>query len=230
MGSCLAATSGARHTSTATRESRASSVRQRGSPRPWGCGRTPTRRSSVCSPRPDCTSARHSPSTATTWTCVPASWPCGARSSGSPASCLSTTPRRALRRDAHLLVPRPACPFLLPERGIRVTQCSARYNFAVVSRAVGLRPPTHGGRHRRGPRMHDMRHRLAARTMVRWYREDATWSVSSPSSPGKIQRSALRDPYREGRTQNLNPNCTGHGRLHGGTSRIHREFVRAIGK
>jgi integrase len=83
--------------------------------------------------------------------------------------------RGALRRYAQkrdLLLPRPACPaFLLSERGIRVTQCSARYNFAVVSRAVGLRPPTRAGRLGLGPRLHDMRHRLAARTMVRWYRE-----------------------------------------------------------
>ena len=82
---------------------------------------------------------------------------------------------RALRRYAEqrdLLLPRPASPaFLLSERGIRVNQCSARYNFAVVSRAVGLRPAVSGNRHGRGPRLHDMRHRLAAMTLVRWYRE-----------------------------------------------------------
>lgn len=77
--------------------------------------------------------------------------------------------RYVRRRD--LLLPRPTSPaFLLSERGTRVTQCSARYNFAVVSRAVGLRAPTSGGRHGHGPRLHDMRHRLAARTLVRWYR------------------------------------------------------------
>ncbi len=83
--------------------------------------------------------------------------------------------RRALRRYAQerdLLLPRPASPaFLLSERSTRIPQCSARYNFAVVSRAVGLRPPTRGNRHGRGPRLHDMRHRLAARVLVRWYRE-----------------------------------------------------------
>lgn len=82
---------------------------------------------------------------------------------------------RALQRYARLrdrLLPRPASPaFLLSERGLRVTQWSARYNFALVSRAVGLRPPARGYRHGRGPRLHDMRHRLAARTLVRWYRE-----------------------------------------------------------
>ena len=83
--------------------------------------------------------------------------------------------RRALRRYAEqrdVLIPHPASPaFLLSERRTRVTQCSARYNFVVVSRAIGLRPPARGHHHGRGPRLHDMRHRLAARTLVRWYRE-----------------------------------------------------------
>lgn len=83
--------------------------------------------------------------------------------------------RRALRGYAQVrdrLLPRPASPaFLLSERSTRVTHCSAAYNFAVVSRAVGLRPPTSGHRHGRGPRLHDMRHRLAVRALIRWYRE-----------------------------------------------------------
>jgi integrase/recombinase XerD len=83
--------------------------------------------------------------------------------------------RRALQRYAQLrdrLLPRAASPaFLLSERGTRVKQCSARYNFVVVSRAIGLRAPARGHHHGRGPRLHDMRHRLAARTLVRWYRE-----------------------------------------------------------
>jgi site-specific recombinase XerD len=88
---------------------------------------------------------------------------------------LHDSTRRALRRYAHKrdhLVPRPASQaFLLSERGTRVTPCSARYNFAVVSRAIGLRPPARGHRHGHGPRLHDMRHRLAVRTIIRWYRE-----------------------------------------------------------
>jgi integrase/recombinase XerD len=86
---------------------------------------------------------------------------------------LSTS--KALRQYAQQrdrLLPLPASPaFLLSERGARVHQCSARYHFAVVSRAVGLRSLTPGKRHGRGPRLHDMRHRLAVKTLVRWYRE-----------------------------------------------------------
>jgi integrase/recombinase XerD len=83
--------------------------------------------------------------------------------------------RQALRRyvaQRDGRIPHPASPaFLLSDRGTRVTQCSARYNFVVVSRAIGLRPPARGHAHGRGPRLHDLRHRLAARTLVRWYRE-----------------------------------------------------------
>lgn len=78
--------------------------------------------------------------------------------------------RYAGRRD--LCLPRPTSPaFLLSERGTRVTQCSARYNFAKISRAVGLRPPVSGHKHGHGPRLHDLRHRLAVKTLIRWYRE-----------------------------------------------------------
>ena len=60
--------------------------------------------------------------------------------------------------------------FFLSERGTRITEWSARYTFAVISRAIGLRPPTHGGRHGRGPRIQDLRHRFAAQTLISWYR------------------------------------------------------------
>jgi integrase len=60
--------------------------------------------------------------------------------------------------------------FFLSERGTRITEWSARYTFAVISRVVGLRPPTHGGRHGHGPRIQDLRHRFAAETLISWYR------------------------------------------------------------
>ncbi len=83
--------------------------------------------------------------------------------------------RGALRRyvrQRDLFVPRPASPaFLISERGTRLTRWGAEYNFAVVSRAVGLRPETSGHRRGHGPRIHDLRHRLAVKALVRWYRE-----------------------------------------------------------
>jgi integrase len=74
-------------------------------------------------------------------------------------------------RERDRIVPRPAgAAFFLCEGGSRVTEWSSRYNFAKVSRQVGLRPATEGYRHGRGPRLHDMRHRFAVCTLLNWYR------------------------------------------------------------
>jgi integrase len=74
-------------------------------------------------------------------------------------------------RTRERVVRRPASPaFFISERGTRVTQWATRYNFAKVSRQVGLRRPVKGCRHGHGPRLHDMRHRFAVRTLVNWYR------------------------------------------------------------
>ena len=70
---------------------------------------------------------------------------------------------RAVRRPA-------TAAFFLSECGTRVTGCATRCNFAQVSRAVGLRQAVPGRRHGHGPRLHDLRHRFAAHTLVDWYR------------------------------------------------------------
>jgi len=60
--------------------------------------------------------------------------------------------------------------FFVSERRTRVTHWAARDNFAVVSRQIGIRKKIKGKRVGCGPRLHDMRHRFAARTLVDWYR------------------------------------------------------------
>lgn len=67
------------------------------------------------------------------------------------------------------IFPAPLTPaFFISERGRRITEWMARYTFAKVSQGLGLRVPAKG--HGRGPRLHDMRHRFAARTLIHWYR------------------------------------------------------------
>ncbi len=57
------------------------------------------------------------------------------------------------------------------ELGIRITQGAAEYTFARVSAHIGLRPPFRAHRLGRGfPRLHDLRHRFAIRTLVDGYR------------------------------------------------------------
>ena len=56
------------------------------------------------------------------------------------------------------------------ERRRRVRIGTAEYNFVQVSQRIGLRecqPTGHAGR---GPRLHDMRHTMAVRTVINWYR------------------------------------------------------------
>ena len=60
--------------------------------------------------------------------------------------------------------------FFVSERGTRVTHWAVRDNFAVVSRQIGIRKKIKGKRVGCGPRLHDMRHRFAAQTLVDWYR------------------------------------------------------------
>lgn len=74
----------------------------------------------------------------------------------------------AAERD-RLLGYRPE-PFFVSDRGQRLTDCGARYNFAAVCQTIGLRPAQQFHRHGRGPRIHDLRHSFAVRTLINWYR------------------------------------------------------------
>jgi integrase len=74
----------------------------------------------------------------------------------------------AIERD-RLLGVRPEA-FFVSEGGTRMTDCGARYNFASVCQTIGLRPPEKFKRHGHGPRLHDLRHTFAVRTLLGWYR------------------------------------------------------------
>ena len=83
--------------------------------------------------------------------------------------------RYASRRD-EIVVNGRSPGFFLSESGRRVTAWSTRYNFAHASQQVGDRPSQRSSagrgryRHGRGPRLHDLRHRFAAETLIAWYR------------------------------------------------------------
>ena len=77
---------------------------------------------------------------------------------------------RAYAEARDRIVPPFTPAVFVSEQGTRITEWSARYTFAAVSRIVGVRGPAGGSRHGRGPRLHDLRHRFAARTLIDWYR------------------------------------------------------------
>ena len=56
------------------------------------------------------------------------------------------------------------------ENGERVGDCGARYNFANASQTTGLRESERYQRHGHGPRIHDLRHTFAVRTIIDWHR------------------------------------------------------------
>ncbi|MGX9948302.1 tyrosine-type recombinase/integrase [Bradyrhizobium denitrificans] len=74
----------------------------------------------------------------------------------------------SIERD-RLLGRRPEAFFVTCE-GRRLGDCGARYNFAHVCQQIGLRQPQLYLRHGRGPRIHDLRHTFAVRTLLNWYR------------------------------------------------------------
>ena len=82
------------------------------------------------------------------------------------ASTVDVLKRYADRRDR--ILPKPTAAFFVSEGGGRITDCMARYTFARLSQQIGFRSIAKS--HGRGPRLHDMRHRFAARTLINWYR------------------------------------------------------------
>jgi integrase/recombinase XerD len=74
----------------------------------------------------------------------------------------------AVERD-RLLRSKPDA-FFVNREGVRLNDCSARYNFAQACQRIGLRAQQQYCRHGRGPRIHDLRHTFAVRTMINWYR------------------------------------------------------------
>jgi integrase/recombinase XerD len=83
------------------------------------------------------------------------------------ASTVDALKKYAEKRDRIFFSPTTRA-FFVSERGTRITDCMARYTFAKVSQQLGLRAMAKG--HGRGPRLHDMRHRFAAYTLINWYR------------------------------------------------------------
>jgi integrase/recombinase XerD len=77
---------------------------------------------------------------------------------------------RAYASERDRLLGTTPVPFFVKCDGSRLGDCGARYNFAHVCQRIGLREPQDERRHGRGPRIHDLRHSFAAKTMIDWYR------------------------------------------------------------
>jgi integrase len=87
-----------------------------------------------------------------------------------PISACAVDRLASYRAERNRILGASPSPFFLFESGQRPTDCGARYNFALVCQRIGLRDRQAFKKHGRGPRIHDLRHTFAVRTIMDWYR------------------------------------------------------------
>lgn len=109
-------------------------------------------------------------------------------------SSVAALKRYARSRDQALpVLTSPA--FFISDGGRRVTGWATRYNFALVSRTIGLRKAAGGYRHGHGPRVHDLRHSFAVRTMIDWYRTGVDVEREMPKLSAYLGHAHINDTY-----------------------------------
>lgn len=87
---------------------------------------------------------------------------------------------------------KPKCPgFFISEQGTRLTQWAARWIFVQLSHQIGLRGPDD----RRGPRLHDLRHRFAVSTLLTWYRVGVNVEQHLPELSTYLGHTHVTDTY-----------------------------------
>lgn len=90
------------------------------------------------------------------------------------------------------ILPRPSTSsFFVSERGKRLTDCNVRWTFVQLSRQIGLREASD----RRGPRIHDLRHGLAIRTLLHWYRMGQNVEQRMPVLATYLGHAHVADTY-----------------------------------
>lgn len=98
--------------------------------------------------------------------------------------------RYAARRDRVCHNPTSAS-FFLSDRGTRVTEWSVRWTFVKLSHEIGLRKQGDS----RGPRLHDLRHRLAINTLLGWYRRGVDVERHLPELATYLGHAHITDTY-----------------------------------
>jgi integrase len=100
-----------------------------------------------------------------------------------------------LREYAHLrdrICPIPqSLSFFVSEGGTRLTDCTVRRWFVILSHQIGLRSP--GDSH--GPRLHDLRHGFAVRTLLGWYRSGVDAEQNIPVLTTYLGHGHVTDTY-----------------------------------
>jgi integrase/recombinase XerD len=101
--------------------------------------------------------------------------------------------REALRR--YRAIRDRICPraqgFFVSERGKRLTSERVWWTFVQLSHQIGLRGPAD----RHGPRLHDLRHRFAVQTLLRWYRAGLNVEQHLPELSAYLGHAHVNDTY-----------------------------------
>jgi integrase len=95
------------------------------------------------------------------------------------------------RRRDRMIPVRTSDGFFISDRGARLRPWMVRYTFARISRAIGLRKETD----RCGPRLHDLRHTFAVRTLTNWYREGINPEQRLPLLSAYLGHVKVSDTY-----------------------------------
>jgi len=81
--------------------------------------------------------------------------------------------------------------FFISEEGIRLTHWAVRWTFVKLSHEIGLRAPNE----RHGPRIHDLRHTFAVKTLIRWYQSDVDVERHMPELSAYLGHTHVNDTY-----------------------------------
>jgi site-specific recombinase XerD len=95
------------------------------------------------------------------------------------------------RRRNTLQPPANASAFFVSECGARLDRCAVRHIFIRVSRQIGLRKATDS----HGPRLHDLRHTFAVRTLINWYRAGLNVEQRLPLLSAYLGHAKVSDTY-----------------------------------
>jgi integrase len=86
----------------------------------------------------------------------------------------------------------PRCPsFFVSEKGTRLTHWSVRWTFVKLSRQIGIR----GLNDSHGPRLHDLRHTFAVKTLLRWYQTGTDVDRHMPELAAFLGHTHVNDTY-----------------------------------
>ena len=96
----------------------------------------------------------------------------------------------AKRRD-QIFAGRPLPTFLVTSHGTKLEKPNLSRIFRDLSRQIGLRKPGV----RKGPRLHDFRHRFAILTLLGWYRRDESVNQRMPVLSTFLGHANVSDTY-----------------------------------